>query len=127
MGKFTDIYDEAVKAKTTVVVTPKYIEFEKKGDCVVGILKGISQVSSSRGEGTYNQYLVDTDMGMCKFAMGSATDKEIQLLLKIGVLYAFTFKGKEKLGQGRSVNKFLVEVVSFDIDSYTDNPDDVPF
>jgi len=127
MGTLIDRYNEAVKAKTLRTVTPKYIEFKKAGECVVGILKGISSVGSSRDESSYNQYLVDTDMGMAKFAMGSATDKEIQPLLVIGVLYAFTFKGKEKLDAKRSVNKFLIEAIDFEGELETGNPDDVPF
>jgi len=127
MGKLMDRYNEAIKAKTLRTVTPKYIEFKKAGECVVGILKGISSVGSSRDESSYNQYLVDTDMGMSKFAMGSATDKEVQPLLVIGVLYAFTFKGKEKLDAKRSVNKFLIEEVGYVEMPITGNPDDVPF
>ena len=127
MGKLIDAYNAAVQEKAVRVVTPRYIEFKKQGDCIIGILKGITSVGSSRDESSYNQYLVDTDEGMAKFAMGSATDKEIQPLLKIGVLYAFTFKGKEKLDAKRSVNKFLVEAVDYDIESNTGNPDDVPF
>jgi len=127
MTLLQDRYNKAVMDKTLRTVTPKYIEFKKAGECVVGILKGITSVGSQKEESTYNQYLVDTDMGMAKFAMGSATDKEIQPLLVIGVLYAFTFKGKEKLDAKRSVNKFLIEAIDFEGEPETGNPDDIPF
>lgn len=127
MTTLIDRYNKAVEEKTLKVITPRYIEFKKAGDCVIGILKGITSVGSTRDESSYNQYLVDTDQGMAKFAMGSATDKEIQPLLVIGVLYAFTFKGKEKLDAKRSVNKFLIEAVDFGEASGSGNPDDIPF
>lgn len=127
MTSYKELYNQAVEAKKVKVVTPAYIEFKKKGDIVVGILRGQTTVESSRGQGSYNQYLVETDEGMCKFAMGQATDKEISQLLTTGRLYAFTFFGQEKLTGGRSVNKFQVEEVSGFVVSETDNPEDIPF
>jgi len=127
MTNYKEQYNQAVVDKKIKVVTPTYVEFKKKGEVIVGIMRGLSSVSSSRGQGEYNQYLVETDTGMCKFALGQATDKEISQLLRVGNLYAFTFFGQEKLAGGRSVNKFQVEEVVAAFDSETGNPDDVPF
>jgi len=52
--------------------------------------------------------MVDTDKGMVKFALGQATDREIEPVLRPGNLYAFMFEGKEDLLGGRTVNKFKV-------------------
>ncbi len=127
MTGYKEQYNQAVVDKKVKVVTPTYVEFKKKGDVVVGVLRGISSVSSARGQGEYNQYMVETDEGMCKFAMGQATDKEVAQLLHTGTLYAFTFFGQEKIAGGRSVNKFQIEAVVETEFSETGNPNDTPF
>jgi len=127
MTEYQKQYQEAVKAGETKTISPTYVEFKKAGDVVVGLLKGKTVVESSRGQGSYNQYMVDTDKGMVKFALGQATDREIEPVLKSGNTYAFIFEGKEKLTGGRSVNKF--KVVEFGRAVVEDEvpEDDLPF
>jgi len=120
-------YKAAQEAKEVKTVTPSYVEFKKKGDTVVGLLKGKTSVKSSAGEGFYNQYVVETSKGMVKFALGAATDREIQAVVKSGHTYAFTFEEKVALKGGRSVNKF--KVVEFGTPEEEGPPmdDDIPF
>lgn len=107
--KFTELHNKAAKEKRVEKITPEYVAFEKEKAFVVGQFIGYAAVASSQGEGTYNQYLFNTDAGLIKFAVGNATDKEIIPLMRIGELYHVQFLGKEKLDAKRSVNKFLVE------------------
>lgn len=108
---YQEMYDRARKSNEMKCLTPMYMEWERTGQLVVGKFVSVVPVASSVSEGQYNQYLVDTDAGLVKFAMGTATDREIEPLLRREHIYVFTFKGKEKLSGGRSVNKFLVEEI----------------
>jgi len=106
--KYSEAHKKAVKEKRTSKVTPDYIEFKEEGREIVGQFVGASSVASTRDGNPYNQYLFHTDDGLIKFAVGSATDKEIMPLIKQGQVYSIKFLGKEKLDKTRSVNKFLV-------------------
>lgn len=122
-----EMYKQAKERGELKVLTPDYVEFKKKGDVILGRLKGISVVTSTSTGQSYNQYLVETDKGMVKCALGNATDNEIRPLLSNGKLYAIEFKGKEALGGGKTVNKFkIVEVLEPEA-PITENPDDKPF
>ena len=127
MRDYDKEYKAAQEAKTVETVTPAYVEFKKKGDTVVGLLKGKTSVKSSAGEGFYNQYVVETSKGMVKFALGAATDREIEPVLRSGHTYACTFEEKVALKGGRSVNKF--KVVEFGTPEVEEPPldDDIPF
>uniref|UniRef100_A0A6H1ZNP2 Uncharacterized protein n=1 Tax=viral metagenome TaxID=1070528 RepID=A0A6H1ZNP2_9ZZZZ len=127
MRDYDQEYKDAQEAKEVKTVTPSYVEFKKKGDTVVGLLKGKTSVKSSAGEGFYNQYVVETSKGMVKFALGAATDREIQATVKAGHTYAFTFEEKVALKGGRSVNKF--KVVEFGEPEVEEAPpdDEIPF
>jgi len=127
MTEYQKQYEEAVKAGEIKTVSPTYVEFKKAGDAIVGLLKGRTVVESSRGQGSYNQYMVDTDKGMVKFALGQATDREIEVVLKPGNTYAFIFEGKEKLTGGRSVNKFNVVAFGPEARAGEGPDDDIPF
>jgi len=122
-----EMYKQAKERGELKVLTPDYVEFKKKGDVILGRLKGISVVTSTSTGQSYNQYLVETDKGMGKFALGNATDNEIRPLLNNGKLYSFEFLGQEKLGGGKSVNKFNIVEVLEPAPPVTDNPEDVPF
>jgi len=106
--KFIEAHKKAEKEERTEKITPEYVTFEKEKAFVVGQFIGYAEVASSQGDGFYNQYLFNTDIGLVKFAVGSATDKEIIPLMRIGEVYHVEFHGKEKLDAKRSVNKFLV-------------------
>ncbi len=106
--KYAEAYSKAKKEKRTETITPEYVTFEKEKAFVVGQFIGYAAVASSQGDGYYNQYLFNTDVGLVKFALGNATDKEIIPLMRVGEVYHVEFQGKEKLDAKRSVNKFLV-------------------
>lgn len=97
-------------------VTPSYFEFEKPGDEIIGKLVGKSEVDSGFGTGVYNQYLVDTDDGLVKFALGGATDRELEPILRVGGIYRFEFKGQEKLKGGKKVNQFVVDYLGMAVE-----------
>jgi hypothetical protein len=112
MMKFSEMKDKAKKAGAVSSLSPTYYEFEKKGASIVGRYKGRGEVSSSLGPGKYFQYLFETDDGLIKCALGAATDKEAGQLMEIGKVYVVTFQGKSKISGGRSVNKFIVELLN---------------
>lgn len=127
MSEYQKQYDEAQKAGETKTVTPTYVEFKKKGDMIVGRLQGRTTVRSQSDEGTYYQYVVDTDKGLVKFALGRATDREIESTVKVRHTYAFTFEEKVALSGGRSVNKFKVVEFGTPEEEGPPQDDEIPF
>ena len=127
MTNYKETYEQAIENKRLKTITPKYVEFKKKGDQVVGKFIGKAGVKSSMDDSEYNQYIFDTDEGMVKFAMGGATDKEVSQSLIPDRVYVVTFNGQEKLSGKRTVNKFIVEEIESIETSETGNPDDNPF
>lgn len=124
---YKEAYEKAKNTGAVKPITPDYVEFAKKGDVQIGRLRGSSDVQGSIGEGTYKQYLVDTDKGLVKFALGSATDREIAPLLIVGNIYVFEFQGKEKLTGGRTVNKFAISHIPEEDGQRVGSEDDIPF
>jgi len=127
---YKEMLQAAKKQNLLKSLSPIYFQFTKKGDSVVGRLKGIVEVQGSRGGQGYNQYLLETDDGLLKFALGSATDKEIEAQLKREHVYVFTFQGKEKLSGGREVNRYEVfEIPELGEEALDDagGEEDVPF
>ena len=108
MTDYQKQYDDAKKAGEVKSITPTYMEFKKAGDTIVGLLKGKTLVEGQKDGSTYSQYVVMTDKGLVKFALGRATDREIEPMLRNGHVYAFTFEEKVKLSGNRTVNKFKV-------------------
>ena len=125
--RYVGLYEKAKAEGRLKTLTPRYLEFRKRGDRVVGVFRGSSMIRSSMGDGEYCQYLVETDVGMVNFALGKATDREIKGLLLEGHLYGFVFQGKEKLQDGKSVNKFLIHEVGQVAQEGDGSPDDIPF
>jgi len=125
---YKDQYKKAKEEKTLENVSPEFMKFTEKGAQIVGKFIASFPVKSTRGEGYYNQYLFETDLGLVKFALGSATDKEISNIVFVGGVYAITYEGKEELTGGHTVNKFKVEQVAAPpVKSITGNLEDVPF
>lgn len=106
---YKELYESSRKANTLKSVTPEYFKWKKEGDQVIGAYISYSPVQSRMGDKEYNQYIFETDNGLVKFALGRATDNEITPILARGVVYAVTFRGKEDIAGGRSVNRFEVE------------------
>lgn len=124
---FREQYNAAEKAKTTVKLSAKYIEFKDKGQVIIGRFIRSNAVQSSLGVGTYLQYLFNTDEGMVKFALGRATDAEAGAMLVVGGVYSITYKGKEKLAGGRQLNVFEVVQIEVPADAVVGGAGDVPF
>ncbi len=103
---YSDAWKEAEKTKSTFCVSPEWFTFEKKGSFVLGKLMGMNEVDSSLGSGTYLQYLMDTDVGLIKFSLGAATDKELTTVMKVGNVYRIEYQGQAKIKGGRRVNQF---------------------
>jgi hypothetical protein len=124
---YAELFKNAEKAKQTLDLSPTWVPFEAEGQFVVGRLRGSSEVESTMGTGTYKQYLMDSDDGLIKFALGRATDNELQTVLKEGGVYMITFLGQQKIKGGRSVNQFKVQTLT--AAALTDVPEesDVPF
>jgi hypothetical protein len=124
---YKEQYEEAQKVGGVQGLTPEFMKFEKKGEVVLGKYITSSDVQGQIGEGTYKQYLFDTDEGLVKFAMGAATDREVEPQLIAGDVYRVVFEGKEKITGGRQVNKFKVEHIAGDSVSSPEKGDEAPF
>lgn len=124
---YKSLFDEAKKAKKLVKLAAEYIQFEDKGQQIIGKLLNINHVKSSAGEGYYNQYLFDTDKGKVKFALGTATDTDSGALMKIGGVYSVTYKGQETLSGGRKMNQFDIQLVVEPTEEPVGGGSDIPF
>jgi len=109
--KYKEMYQEAQKVGGVKTLTPTYVEFEKKGDMIVGRFKGRGPVTSSLGGGEYYQYLFDSDDGLIKVALGQACDKEAGKLMEEGKVYKIEYLGQVKISGGRKVNKYDIAII----------------
>jgi len=120
---YKELYENSRKTGTNKSVTPEYFKWKKEGDQIIGAFVSCSPVQSRLGDKEYNQYIFETDSGLVKFALGRSADNEITPILGRGVVYAITFKGKEDIAGGRSVNRFEIEEVGI-ADQVDDTEDD---
>jgi predicted nucleotidyltransferase len=111
MGKFSDLFKEADKSGLTKLITPEYHEWTKSGDFLIGRLQTVVTVNEDEPKKAYCQYLLESDKGLVKFALGSATDKELAFSFVPGLIYRIEYRGQEKISGGRFVNKFLAYVI----------------
>ena len=81
---FQEMWNEAEAEKKIVDITPQWVPWETEGQFIIGRFRGSSEVSSSLGEGTYLQYLFNTDDGLVKFSLGRATDNELKTVMVEG-------------------------------------------
>lgn len=124
---YKDQYEKAYKAGETQDLTPTFTRFEEKGDVMIGKLVSFNSVQSSLGEGSYNQYLFDTDDGLVKFSLGKAADSELASQFVAGGVYRIEFLGNEKIGKGRTVNKYEVVQIPTGEATQVGGDEDVPF
>lgn len=124
---YKEQFNQVTKDKSGRNLSPKYQEFKKDGDQVIGRMLAKNSVSGTISGGSYNQYLFDTDKGLTKFALGSATDSEAGALMKVGGVYAITFKGQESLQGGRKINRFDIIEIEPAGNALVGNPGDIPF
>ena len=106
MVDYKKAYEKAKKESRVKQRTAKYIKWDKPGDEIIGRFISVNPVPSQRGEGHYNQYLFETNEGMVKFALGSATDREAEEIFIKDSVFAVKFLGKEDIAGGQRVNKF---------------------
>lgn len=127
MGTYAKLLEAAQKNDTLSSLTPLFIEWKKDGQCIVGKFLSKNSVKSSLSDGTYNQYVFETDGGLVKFALGSAADADFGNTLRAGNVYLITYAGKVKIGQKRHVNKFTVDLVAEASELAPTPSDDIPF
>lgn len=118
---------QARKDKTVKSLSATYVEWKSKGDCIVGRMLSRNTVTGQRGGRAYNQYLFETDDGLVKCALGTATDGEAGALMVIGGVYAITFEGQENLSGGRKINRFTVLELESPAGGQVGGSSDVPF
>jgi len=111
MKSYKELYENSRKAKTMKSLTPRYVKWEKEGQQIIGAYISHNPVQSRIGDKEYNQYIFETDDGLIKFSLGRSADSELTPQLVAGVVYAITFKGKEGIAGGRTVNRFLLEEI----------------
>lgn len=100
---------KALKNGETENLTPEYYEWKEEGQVIVGAYRNKVEVDSSQNQGSYYQYMFDTDIGLIKFHMGKATDGEAGCEFKEREIYHIEYQGQVKLKGGKSVNKFHIE------------------
>lgn len=108
---FYEQAQQAFKDGNTINITPNYHVFDKENSIVCGRYISRSSVQSSVSNGTYMQYLFDTDDGLIKFHLGSATDSEAGEVMIKGHVYHIEYLGKEDLKGGKTVNKYHIEEI----------------
>lgn len=111
---YKELAEKALKAGKGVNLTPKFINFTEEENTIIGKYLASSPVQSSVSDGTYLQYLFDTDIGLIKFHLGSACDHETGVVMKVGNIYHIVFLGKEKISATREVNKYHIEEIPYE-------------
>lgn len=106
--------EKALKAGSGINITPTYVMFDENKRVICGRFIAKAPVQSSVSDGTYNQYLFDSDEGLIKFHLGSACDNEAGEIMKKDKVYHIEFLGKEDLKGGKSVNKYHIEEIPYD-------------
>lgn len=119
-------FAEMEKANKVQNLTPQFVKWEKKGQELIGEFRSAHPVASSMGEGTYTQYVFDTDEGLVKFSLGGAADKEFANVFRTGGLYKIIYDGQVKISGGRSVNQYRVFSAAAQ-DSLEVTDSDIPF
>ena len=102
---------KAMKEGHSINITPTFVNLTADEPVICGRFLSSCSVQSSVSDGTYLQYLFETDEGLIKFHLGSACDNEAGALMKTGKVYNIEFLGKEKLDSTRSVNKYHIEEI----------------
>ena len=109
---YEDQYNAAKAEGSLTNMTPKYVEFKQKGDALIGSFISRSEVESTTTKKNYYQYMFDTDFGLAKCHLGSATDNEAGQLFNVGGVYRIEFQGKQSLGGGKAVNKYNIDEIA---------------
>jgi len=108
---YREMCEKAMKNERSINITPTFVNLTADEPVICGRFLSSCTVQSSVSDGTYNQYLFETDEGLIKFHLGSACDNEAGAVMKIRKVYHIEFLGKEKLDNTRSVNKYHIEEI----------------
>jgi len=108
---YRELCESRMKAGQSVNITPIFVNLTDDEPVICGRFLSSCTVNSSVSDGTYNQYLFESDAGLVKFHLGSACDHEAGAVMSIGKIYHIEFLGKEKLDNTRSVNKYHIEEI----------------
>lgn len=127
MGEYAAMYADAKADGRTESLTPEYFEFKQPGNAVVGKFIAANPVKSTLSDGTYNQYLFDTDQGLIKFSLGGAADAEVAPMMYKNHVYYIQFEGQMKISNKRRVNKYLIEHIDTGEAVPVGGADDQPF
>ncbi len=111
-GVYEQMARDAEKSGTASEVTVRFVKLDEKNASVIGQLKGLAKVKSSKNPGEYFQYVIDTDNGLVKTSFGAAYDKEMHAVLRIGGVYKWTFLQQRDLNNGHRVNDFQTVLLS---------------
>lgn len=111
MGTFKELYEKSKQTKTLKILETEFREWTKKGEMLIGRLKGINEVQSRTNEGVFNMYLFETDTGPVKVILGTGIDTDVAPLMVIDRIYKVEYQGQIALGGGRKMNKFSCEEV----------------
>jgi len=101
--------NKAFSSGQTENMSPAFIEFKTEGQVIVGKFLSRVEVKSNKNDGTYSQYLFDTDDGLIKFHLGKATDTETGDHFIEDNIYHIEYQGNIKIAGGKTVNKFHIE------------------
>lgn len=105
---------KALKDGQTENLTPLYREWTEEGQVIVGEFRNKVEIESSQNQGTYYQYMFETNEGLLKFHLGKATDGEAGCTFTPGGIYHIEYQGKLNLKGGKTVNKFHIERIILD-------------
>ncbi len=108
MATYKEAAAKAQKEGTAKKVDIQVHKWEKEGDTLIGRIKAVNEKESDTFDGTYNQYLIETDEGMVATIFGAAVDMLFSTESPVGKVYMFTWQGKRALDKGRTMNVFTV-------------------
>lgn len=106
MKTYAELYADAEKAGKTRSLMPTFVKLDKKGETLVGRYLSREEVKAQAGTGTFYVYIFETDAGLIKTKFGGASDREWGATLEVDGIYRIVFKGKERLPNGQSINRF---------------------
>jgi hypothetical protein len=106
MGAYAERAALAAKEGTAKSLVPKYHNWDVDKEPVIGKYLSSRSLKGKTNEGTYLQYLFDTDDGRVTFHCGAHFDVNVGSQMGIGGIYQISFMGKKKIDVGTSVNVF---------------------
>lgn len=90
-------------------VSSRHVEWKEPGQRVVGWLRQVKKLKSQEAAGgDYCQYVLDDGVELITVICGAQVDQMLADGKRIGQLLEIVFKGKERIGRGRTMNTFLV-------------------